>query len=544
MTLAHVTEDFTPDERAVLARHFTNLEGPVFALVDLPEAVKGAMFARYSRTTKSLRRLFLDEFAGDIDEIAGAHAGASSTAGSERAARLYDSVFVEYGDDSVAQLGGVHLACEQSSQLLAKALEWGRLAAYLEQSTRYMRYDDKPGGAWRATLPPELDGTQAGERYAAFLDEAFTTYGRMYEPMEAWFTQRYPKQEGDSDFVYRQTIMAKTCDTLRVLLPAGTRSNLGIYATGQSYEQLLMRLAVHPLAEMREVGELMKAELRKVIPEFLKRVDVEERGVTWSRYWDSNRARIEELTGRVLTDAGAKPEHRGEVTLVDFDPEGETKIAAAVLYASSAMPDDQLLALARSMPREQVSEILRTSVGDRANRRHKPGRSWERTSYRFDVLCDYGAFRDLQRHRPLTIEWQRLTTEHGYETPSQIDEAGLREDWERVMQASAETERALLDGGFVEQAQYAVSMAYRIRFVMQMTAREAMHLTELRSQPAGHPVYRRVAQSMHRLIAEVHPAIGETFSYVSYDEVDLERLEAERRTEQKRTAIREGTSEA
>ncbi|HET6712312.1 MAG TPA: FAD-dependent thymidylate synthase [Actinomycetota bacterium] len=544
MTLAYVTEDFTPDERAVLARHFTNLEGPVFALLDLPEAVKGALFARYSRTTKPLRRLFLDEFAGYTDEIAGAHAGASSTAGSERAARLYDSVFVEYGDDSVAQLGGVHLACEQSSQLLAKALEWGRLAAYLEQSTRYMRYDDRPGGAWRATLPPELDGTPAGERYEAFLDEAFTTYGRMYEPMATWFKERHPKQEGDSDFVYRQTILAKTCDTLRVLLPAGTRSNLGIYATGQSYEQLLMRLAVHPLAEMREYGELMKVELRKVIPEFLKRVDVEERGVAWSRYWDANRERVEDLTARVLSDAGAKPEHRDEVTLVDFDPEGETKIAAAVLYGASAMPDDQLLALARSMPREQVAEILRASVGDRSNRRHKPGRSWERTSYRFDVLCDYGAFRDLQRHRPLTIEWQRLTTEHGYQTPPQIDEAGLRADWERVMQASAETERALLDAGFTEQAQYAVSMAYRIRFVMQMTAREAMHLTELRSQPAGHPVYRRVAQTMHRLITDVHPAIGETFSYVSDDEVDLERLEAERRTEEKRKAMREGTTEA
>jgi thymidylate synthase ThyX len=539
MTLASVTETFTPAERAVLAGHFTNLDGPVFALIDLPEAVKGAMFARYSRTTKSLRRLFLDEFAGDVDEIAQDHPGPASSAGRERAARLYDSVFVEYGDDSVAQLGGVHLACEQSSQLLAKALEWGRLAAYLEQSTRYMRYDDRPGGAWRATLPPELEGTPAGGRYEAFLDEAFTTYGRMYEPMEAWFRERYPKQETDSDFVYRQTIMAKTCDTLRVLLPAGTRSNLGIYATGQSYEQLLMRLAVHPLAEMREYGELMKTELRKVIPEFLKRVDVEERGVAWSRYWQANRERVDELTTRVLADAGAKPEPRDEVTLTDFDPEGETKIAAAVLYASSAMPDDQLLALARTMSAEERGAILRASVGDRSNRRHKPGRAWERTGYRFDVLCDYGAFRDLQRHRPLTIEWQRLTTEHGYETPPQIDEAGLRSDWERVMQASAETERALLDAGFVEQAQYAVSMAYRIRFVMQMTAREAMHLTELRSQPAGHPVYRRVAQAMHRLIAEVHPAIGDTFDYVSYDDVDLERLEAERRTEQKRKALRD-----
>jgi thymidylate synthase ThyX len=539
MTLASVTERFTPGEQAVLARHFTNLEGPVFAVVDLPEAVKGAMFARYSRTTKSLRRLFLDEFAGDISEPA-TRADTTSTAGSERAARLYDSVFVEYGDDSVAQLGGVHLACEQSSQLLAKALEWGRLAAYLEQSTRYMRYDDRPGGAWRATVPPELQGTSAGERYASFLDEAFTTYGRMYEPMEAWFKQRHPKQDGDSDFVYRQTIMAKTCDTLRVLLPAGTRSNLGIYATGQSYEQLLMRLAVHPLAEMREYGELMKTELRKVIPEFLKRVDVEERGVAWSRYWQETRRRVEELTVRTLAEAGAKPEHRDEVTLVDFDAEGELKVAAAVLYAASSMPDDQLLALARSMPRDRLAEVLLASVGERSNRRHKPGRAWERTAYRFDVLCDYGAFRDLQRHRPLTIEWQRLTTEHGYETPPQIDDTGLRSDWERVMQASAETERTLVEAGFVEQAQYAVSMAYRIRFVMQMTAREAMHLTELRSQPAGHPVYRRVAQAMHRLIADVHPAIGDTFAYVSYDEVDLERLEAERRTEQKRKALREG----
>jgi thymidylate synthase ThyX len=537
MTLVFATEEFSPDERATLERHFTNLEGPVFALVNLPEAVKGALFARYSRTTKSLRRLFLDEFA---QETASLGAAPTATVGSERAARLYENVFVEYGDDSVAQLGGVHLACEQSSQLLAKALEWGRLAAYLEQSTRYMRYDDRPGGAWRATVPPELDGTPLAERYAAFLDEVFTIYGRMYEPMETYFKERFPKEEGDSDFVYRQTMLAKTCDTLRVLLPAGTRSNLGIYATGQSYEQLLMRLAVHPLAEMREVGDLMLVELRKVIPEFLKRVDVAERGVAWSAYWQANHERVEALTARVLEDV--KPEAREEVKLVDHDPDGELKITAAVLYASSDLPDDQLLSLARSMTPQQRSEILLASVGDRGNRRHKPGRAWERTGYRFDVLCDYGAFRDLQRHRPLTIEWQRLTTEHGFETPSQIDEAGLRGDWDRVMEASARMERELLDAGLQDVAQYAVSMAYRIRFVMQMTAREAMHLTELRSQPAGHPVYRRVAQAMHREIAQVHPAIAETFTYMSFDEVDLERLEAERRTEQKRKALKQQPS--
>jgi thymidylate synthase ThyX len=535
MTMWFATEDFTPDERAVLERHFTNLEGPVFALVNLPEAVKGAMFARYSRTTKSLRRLFLDEFAEDVDG-----GGELTSMGRARAERLYENVFVEYGDDSVAQLGGVHVACEQSSQLLAKALEWGRLAAYLEQSTRYMRYDDRPGGRWRASVPAELEGGPLADRYAVFLDEVFGLYGEMYGPMEAYFKERFPKQEGDSDFVYRQTILAKTCDTLRVLLPAGTRSNLGIYATGQSYEQLLMRLAVHPLAEMREYGELLKTELNKVIPEFLKRVDVEDRGVAWGRYWRANRERVEELTDGMLK--GIDPEPRDEVTLVDWDPEGELKIAAAVMYASSGLPDDQLHSIVRGMTAAEREELLLASVGERGNRRHKPGRAWERTQYRFDVLCDFGAFRDLQRHRPLTIEWQRLTTSHGYETPAQIDEAGLRTQWDRVMAASAAMEGDLLDAGYVEAAQYPVAMAYRIRFVLQMTAREAMHLTELRSQPAGHPVYRRVAQAMHRLIDEQagHHAIAGAFTHMSYADVDLERLEAERRTEQKRKALRTG----
>ena len=151
--------------------------------------------------------------------------------------------------------------------------------------------------------------------------------------------------------------------------------------------------------------------------------------------------------------------------------------------------------------------------------------------------CDYGAFRDLQRHRPLTIEWQPLTTAHGYEIPAEIDEAGLRADWERVMEASArDGAGAGGDAGHEEAAQYAVRMAYRIRFVMQMSAREAMHLIELRSQPQGHPTYRRVAQAMHRQIARVHPAIGAAFTYMSHEDVDLERLEAERRTEAKRKA--------
>jgi thymidylate synthase ThyX len=528
VTLWFASEGFTEDQRTVLARHFTNLEGPVFALVNLPEVVKGALFARYSRTTKSLRRLFLDEFAEDVDE-----GGELTSVGVERAEKLYDRVFVEYGDDSVAQLGGVHLACEQASQLLAKALEWGRLAAYLEQSTRYMRYDDQPGGRWRATVPPEIEDTGLEHRCRGYLDEVFGLYGEMFQPMYEWYERRFPQDPGDSDFVYRSTIVAKTCDTLRVCLPAATRSNVGMYATAQSYEQLLMRLSVHPLAEMREYGALMLDELRKVIPAFLKRVDVEDRGVAWARYWRGTREGVEELAAKLAGDE--TPEPRDEVTLVDSDPDGELKVAAAVLYAATDLPDDQLLGLARAMSRDERDALLRASVGERGNRRHKPGRAWERTAYRFDVCCDYGAFRDLQRHRPLTIEWQRLTTDLGHETPLEVDEAGLRDRWDRVMEAGRAMEAELRDAGFADVAQYAVPMAFRIRFVMQMTAREAMHLAELRSQPQGHPTYRRVAQAMHRLISEVHPSIGGAFEYMSYEDVDLERLDAERRSEAKRT---------
>jgi thymidylate synthase ThyX len=530
----YVAEDWTPQERAILQPYFTNLDGPVFALVNLPEVVKGALFARYSRTTKSLRRLFLDEFAKDVEDVHADGPARPASIGIERAEKLYDNVFFEYGDDSVAQLGGVHLACEQSSQLLAKAIEWGRLAAYLEQSTRYMRYDDKPGGRWRLTVPPELDGAAAGRDYEDFAARTFEAYGRMFEPMQDHFRRRFPKHEGDSDFVYRSTILAKTCDTLRMLLPAGTRSNLGVYADGQAFEMMLLRLRAHPLAEARQYADLMLTELRKVIPSFLRRVDLPERGVAWSDYLRRTREDVLDLAEKYTE--GIEPGARDVVTLTDYDPLGEEKVVAAALYAATDLPDDRLHSLAHSMSPQERGNVLGAYVGERGNRRHRPGRAFERTSYRFDVLCDYGAFRDLQRHRPLTLEWQILTPEHGYETPRQIEEAGLENEWHAVMLDSAQTWSTVADTAGRDVAQYAVAMAYRIRFVMQMTAREAMHLIELRSSPQGHPTYRRVAHTMHNLIRDLagHRAIADAMTFVDRGDVDLERLEAERRADEKR----------
>src|SRR5437588_1043798 len=181
-------EEFTDEEREVLVPYFTNLDGPVFALVNLPEVTKGALFARYSRSPKSLRRLFLDEFA---EGAAGSEA--ADAAGTERAEQLFERVFLEYGDDSVAQLGGVHLACEQSSQILAKVLEWGRLAAYLEQSTRYVPYDDRPGGRWRYSVPEAIESSPLGDRFVRTCDAAFETYAKWLQPMQAFYRELFPQ---------------------------------------------------------------------------------------------------------------------------------------------------------------------------------------------------------------------------------------------------------------------------------------------------------------------------------------------------------------
>jgi hypothetical protein len=280
---------------------------------------------------------------------------------------------------------------------------------------------------------------------------------------------------------------------------------------------------------------MMLEELRKVIPSFVARVDRPDRGVMWSAYLSETRRATAELVERIF--GGAEPEPRPSVTLTDFDPDAEDKLLAAVCYPFTHLPDDQILARVRTLADGERAELLRAYVGERDNRRHRPGRAFERVDYRFDVIADYGAFRDLQRHRMLTIEWQPLSTLHGYDVPDAIDEAGLREPFDDAMARSASLYDALSDG-YPEQASYAVSLAYRLRFAMQMNAREAMHLLELRTTPSGHPAYRQVAQEMHRLIAEQagHRAIAAAMSHVDHTTYELERLASERAADARRTA--------
>ncbi len=541
----YVAEEFSAAERDVLRRYFTNLDGPVFALVNLPEVVKGALFARYSRSPKSLRRLFLDEFVDDLD--ISDDDGLDATIGVRRAEQLYDRVFVEYGDDSVAQLGGVHLACEQASNVLTKVLEWGRLMSYLEQSTRYIAYDDRLGGRFRYHRDAELMRSGLAARFVGDMDRLFEAYAELAGGMAEHYRTRIPKADSDSDFVYRQAIKAKSLDTVRGVLPAGALSNVGIYGSGQAYEALLLRMRAHPLPEARAYAELMLDELRKVVPSFLRRLDLPDRGGVWAAYLAETRERTEAAAAELF--AGDDAGHRGEgaggldefgeqptVQLVDFDPDGEEKVLAAMLYPHLDLPEWRIRQRVAAMTAEERISLVRAYAGERTNRRHRPGRALEATGYRFDILADYGAFRDLQRHRMLTVEWQHLSPRHGYVRPEAIDDAGLTATFDRAMRRSADLYDTLRPD-HPAQAAYAVSLAYRLRFVLQLNARAAMHLVELRSTPQGHPSYRFVAQQMHRQIADRagHRAIAELMTFVDHsDEAELERLDAERRAEQRR----------
>jgi len=519
-------EDFTIAERQLLQPHFTNVDRPVFALRNLPETVKGAMFARYSRWGGTLRRLYLDEFAGETDSGARPFDGDEG----ERAAGLYERVFIGYGDDSIAQVGGAHLACEWTSNVLTKVLQRGRLAAYLEQSTRYIAYDQPmPGGGYRFYSDEDL-----GPAYREAMHSVFADYSEGLRVVMEWAAERWPRGE-EPEGAWRSSIRAKALDLLRGLLPASTLSHVGIFASGQAYEQLLLRLFASPLPEAREFGSMILEELRHVIPSFVARVDRPERGGEWISYLRSRRETTERAVARLGLDR-REPADAPSVELVHIDGTEEDLLASS-LYESTGVSEAEIRRRVDDLDPLEQAELIAELAGERQNRRHRPGRGWEAVRYRFEIVSDYGGFRDLQRHRMLTCQWQRLGPELGAGVPAEVTEAGAGDIYRRALETSqAEFER-LEAAGLADAAPYALCLGFRIRYILDLNAREAMHLCELRSGREGHPTYRAVAQAMHERIASVHPAIAAGMKHVdSSTEPRLERIMSEIRAHRKRVA--------
>jgi thymidylate synthase ThyX len=525
------SDDLTAAERARLAPHVTDLDGPVFALVNLPETVKGALFARYSRYPGTLRRLFLDEFADSLPESGGR--GWEAEEG-RRAAELYERIFVGYGDDSVAQLGGAHVACEWVSNILTKTLQRPRLAGYLEQSTRYIAYDaPMPGGGYRYYRSPELEPA-----YEAAMDALFDSYADALPRVLAWAEETFPRAEGEPPAARRRAIKAKALDLLRGLLPAASLSHMGIFATGQAYEQLILHLMADPLPEARAYGQMILDAVKATMPSFVARVERPDRGGEWVGYLERRRAATERWVGRLGLDRRAAGSEAGpSVHLLHVDGD-EERLLAALLFEAAATGEETTLETVRDLGVDERAKLLADLVGERRNRRHRPGRGFEALRYRFEVVSDYGAFRDLQRHRMLTVQWQALTPDLGADVPEEVVAAGCGDLYSQALERSRiEYERLAADGP-AEAAPYALCLGYRMRYILDMNAREAMHLIELRSGREGHPGYRAVAHEMHAQIASVHPAVAAAMDHVDRSsEPRLERILSEMRLHDRRAAL-------
>ena len=507
--------------RDYLDQIVTDSTGQVYAFYGKasPLMVAAAM-ARLSRRGSDTREIYLDEFAmtGDKD-----------------ASGLIHRVVTAYGDDSVQQLVGLHFVVEDASNYLTKVLEWGRFAAYLEQSTRYIYYDQKnEAGEYKYFTPSNLDRKMVGQ-YKKTNDEIFALYSRMVRQLTDYVRAKtgQPKDEKER-MAWNGATRAQACDAIRPVLPICTKSTVGIYASAQAVESLILNLLADELQESRIIGQQILDEARKVIPAFLERADKPDRGGATTAYWANTRTALRHLSDKYLP-AKSKAGKEESVELLDFWPKYETELLPHLLFAESNLSSKELERAFATLSEKQKSQVFKSYLGTRLNRRHKPGRAFQLPHYLFEVVADYGTFRDLQRHRVVDgWEWQRLGIDYGYELPELVEEAGLEKDFHRCFGLAEKLYGQMMTAGYEAEAQYAALFGHRVRYKFMLNARAAFHFIELRSSPQGHPGYRRVVNKMHELIKTAHPSIAEAMTFVNKDEdPELTRMAAELATQYK-----------
>ncbi len=524
-----VSSEFNDRERLLLSRYFTNVDRSVFALRNLPDVVKGALFSRYSRTEKSLRRVLLDEFIGQPDsgftELASAEEllFSDDMVAVRRAEEFYERVLVGYGDDSVAELAGAHVAIELTSTLAAKAIEDSRIGiSPLEKSTRYVRFD-RPGsdGKYLFYRGEELSHPD----YEAAATTLFETYSSLVEPVTLAIRERFPQDDGETDRAWKATTRAKALDLLRGLLPAGTLTNLGLFGNGRAFEYLITKMAAHELPESRRIAKDLNTELSSVIPAFVRRALDDRCGLPNVE----RLVRIRAATAMMARRGSARPTER-VVRLVDYDRDAEQKVVAAALFPYSDASLEEQVA--------DPAKVLAAVLGDRANRRQRAPRALEHAVYTFEIVANFGAYRDLHRHRMLTQERQLLGTSLGYDIPPGLAELGMADRFAAAVDRAAEAHRSLESDAGPAVAQYVVPLAFRVRWYFRANLREVYHLCELRTTPQGHPDYRWVAQQMFQCVKDVHPQLAEYASFVDMGSGDeLERRQSERRIDEKLRAL-------
>ncbi len=504
----------TKQGKEYLKQAVTDVDGNVYAFTNYlsPPTIAAAM-ARLSRRGDDMRLILLDEFANNQEKDKG----------------LLQRVITAYGDDSVQQLAGIHLVVEQASNLLTKKLEWGRLASYLEQSTRYIYFDKKDkNDQYKYFTPDNLD-SQTKKHYQKTIDQIFNIYSQLVHQLTDYIANKSDLKNEQKDGAFKSAIRAQACDAVRALLPVATTSTVGIFASGQAIESLIIHLLSDPSLEAQQTGQAILKQARQIIPMFLERADKPDRGGATTAYRATTNKSMQSLTNSLL-DVNLPPQSSESITLVDFWPRNELDLVADMLYEYTNLPLKTIKEIVNSWSYEEKVQVIQTYTGERLNRRHRPGRALEKIHYSWDLITDYGIFRDLQRHRIVDdLQWQKLTPRYGYEIPKLVEDAGLSDRFEKCFDLSLELYSYLQSKGYYEEAQYATLLGHRMRWKITYNAREAFHLHELRTSPQGHPGYRKLIKEMHDKVAEVHPLIAQQMKFINKNEdPQLNRLAAER----------------
>lgn len=542
-------EDFTDKQRAILKKYVTNTRGHIFVLRNLPEVLKGALFSKYSRSTLGLRSLLLKEFITNEDESSFANIVGETgkeedeekvadlqLAAIKKAQSFYDRILDGYGDDSIGELGGAHLALENVSMLAAKTIEDCRIGGSpLEKSTRYIYFDQKVNGEYLFYREPILMTSAHRELYLDTCNMLFETYSALIPPLTQMLEEKMPRDGNVSTAAYRAALRAKVLDCLRGLLPAGTLTNMGIFGNGRFFESLIHKLHCNNLQELQDIGKSAYEELNKVIPSFIRRAESNHH--THHAYAEFNEAMESELKTITFqnTDFPERSMENG-VKLIAFDTEAPLKIAVALLFARSNKSLTDIVKHVKQLPEEDLSRILEAACAARTNRRHKSPRALEHASFTFEMLTDFGIYRDLHRHRMLTQERQFLSCDYGYYLPEEIKGTSLEQTYRHAMN-KAKSAYDIIAEEFPEEAQYVVPMAANVRWYFHVNLRALQWMCELRSQPAGHPEYRYVAQEMAKQVCQALPILEMFFKFVDYDGYDMGRIGQEQRKFDKQTML-------
>ena len=536
--------EFSSKEEKILSEHFSNTNSGVFAIITPRQVDRGALMSRYSRTDKSMRRIFLDEFLKNKN----------------RGEEFYDRVLLEYGDDSVAELGEAQIAIEGLSNIAVKKIEDRRIGlSYLEKSSRYVAWNKKEKGKYRFYRDLEITKSRFGDLYEETCNFSFDVYSRNIEPMIKYIREKYPiekysfkdskdnkeklfpklKIESDiksANMIYKGSTKAKALDILRGLLPASTLTNVGITGNGRAFEYLLTVLGSSELKEEQDLASKIKKELETTIKSFVKRAD-DKYGKAYQKYLKDVKNKSKLITTKQIKSKSTK----GVFTkIVDYEPEKNAidKIITSIMYEQSPSTSYQnIFQQVKKISKQEKIKIIQEFTKLRTNRRHRPSRAFENVYYTFDLCNNFGMFRDLHRHRALTLERQLLTTNHGYSIPDEVKILGIDKDFKDVMNKTKDTFEKM-SKKYPEQGQYVVNFGYNYPYFMKFNLREACHLIELRTIPQGHVDYRRVAQQMYNQINKVHPILSQIMKFVDMKEYDLERFESEKRTEAKRKKLK------